>query len=364
VTIRLRHLLLGLLGAGVLGLVVAGAGLINVGASSGHWSITNVFLHWVMRSSVRTAALFVEAPEVVDDPVLVRRATVHFEESCAFCHGSPEQPYPPLPRHMTPPAPTLQNAALQWSPEELFWIVQHGIKFSGMPAWISQERDDEVWAMVAFLRRLPDLDRDGYRQLLGGAETPDAEAAPRLAAVLPGCVSCHGADGGSEAGAFPVIGGQSEAYLAESLKAFLDGRRESGIMEFAVSGLQEEELAELARYYAGRTPATATGPAAGDAERGGRIAAEGVPGARVPACESCHGGGGINPVIPRLDGQDAGYLATQLRLWRDGVRGGTDYSDIMAHVVPGLGDEEIDDVAAFYAGRAGLAPATDEGGPP
>jgi hypothetical protein len=58
---------------------------------------------------------------------------------------------------MTPHLPYLPPVIPARQPDELFYIVKHGIKFTGMPAWPAQQRDDERWAMVAFLRRLPDL---------------------------------------------------------------------------------------------------------------------------------------------------------------------------------------------------------------
>ena len=55
---------------------------------------------------------------------------------------------------MLPPPPELSKAAKEWKDEELFWIVKHGIKYTGMPSWVAAERDDEVWSVVAFLKRL------------------------------------------------------------------------------------------------------------------------------------------------------------------------------------------------------------------
>jgi hypothetical protein len=71
----------------------------------------------------------------------------------------------------------------RYTPEQLFSIVKHGIKFTGMPAWPVQQRDDEVWAMVAFLRRLPDLDAAGYRRLAYGEPDVGSGAEPPLPAT-------------------------------------------------------------------------------------------------------------------------------------------------------------------------------------
>lgn len=348
-----RRALIGLAALAVLGFLVAWSGVINVGASSGHWRITYWALHWVMQNSTRTHALFEpEPPADLDTPAHVRRGAGHFETSCAFCHGSPLRVNPALPAHMTPMPPPLANASDTWSRRELSRIVRHGVKYTGMPAWIAPEREDEVWAMVAFLRALPKLSAADYRHLAFGPAVPQDR-------MLEGCARCHGLEGGSSEGAFPIIGGQSEDYLDATLRAFAKGARHSGYMQFAVDGLAAADLARMARHYAEQPGVTDTlQPSEG---AGAAIALRGLPEADVPACESCHGAPSGRPVAnrnaayPRLAGQDASYLAGQLRLFKQGARGGTEYAHIMQRIAERLPDDAIDEVAAFYsaAGRSG-----------
>ncbi|GGB27451.1 cytochrome c552 [Tistrella bauzanensis] len=364
--IHIRHLASGLAVLAAVVTIGLWIGLMPISASSGHWRVTSWFLHWVMQNSVQLNAMSVEEPAIVDDPVLVRRAAGHFEASCRFCHGAPGKATGPVPYQMTPAPPGLDNSAHAWAPAELFTIVKHGVKFSGMPAWPAPPRDDEVWAMVAFLRALPDMDEAGYDRLRGAAApgaAGEAGAAGTTNPVLAGCVACHGIDGGSDGGAFPVIGGQSADYLATSLAAYRDGRRASGIMQLAASGLSDDEIARLARHYAGQRPQQPAQPAAAPddirrqiTDRGGAIAAEGLPDQRVPACGSCHGGVAVDgaitqprPGFPRLTGQDRPYLETQLHLWRAGARGGGSHAHLMARAAHGLTDADIAAVAAFYA---------------
>ena len=102
---------------------------------------------------------------------------------------------------MTPRPPYLAPQIANWKREELFYIVKHGVKFTGMPAWPARERDDEVWAMVAFLEKLPKLDEAAYRRLAYGEPQPAApmeamEGAEQVApADLQTCARCHGGDG-------------------------------------------------------------------------------------------------------------------------------------------------------------------------
>jgi cytochrome c553 len=351
--VRLRHVLWG--GAALLAgaFVVGWSGLVGIGASSGHWELTNLVLHWGMEQSVETAALSVDEPDDLDDPALVRRAAGHFETSCAFCHGSPARDRRALPQQMTPPPPLLIHSAEKWSPAELFVIVKHGVKFSGMPAWISLARDDEVWAMVSFLRALSRMDEATYLDLAFGQARSAGSSDP----VLEGCIRCHGRDGGSDGGAFPVIAGQRPVYLRETLQAFSMGRRASGIMQFATAALSPEQLGRVADHFAGLPrPGNAAGVDATLAERGRAIAERGLPEARVPACRSCHrSDDGGKPVFPVLDGQEAWYLVAQLRLWKDHARGGTPYAHLMEKVVTGLTEADIQAVAAYFASSGRLA---------
>ena len=153
-TIRWKYLAILVIVAPLLGFGVAWSGLMSVKASTGHWGITDWFLHWVMRNSIRTAALSIEAPPL-DNPALLPPAAGHFETGCAICHGSPAQGRSGAVLAMLPPPPDLKTVASSWSDAQLFEIVKHGVRFTGMPAWPAQVRDDEVWDMVAFLRKLP-----------------------------------------------------------------------------------------------------------------------------------------------------------------------------------------------------------------
>jgi mono/diheme cytochrome c family protein len=114
-------------------------------------------LAFSMRQSVETHTIGITAPRL-DDANLVRLGAAHFHGGCAYCHGAPGTPISPTAKHMLPAPPELSAAVKDWTATELFWIVKHGIKYTGMPSWAALERDDEVWAVVAFLQKLPALD--------------------------------------------------------------------------------------------------------------------------------------------------------------------------------------------------------------
>jgi cytochrome c553 len=363
--------LLAVLGFG--GALVAVSGIIPIKASSGHWAVTRWFLNFSKERSVATHSLGLEAPSL-DDPGLVLKGAGHYDTGCRPCHGNPALPQPQIAWKMTPPPPYLPPRISEWQPDELFYIVKHGIKFTGMPAWPSLQRDDEVWAMVAFLRRFPELDAAEYRRLTQGeaapsgevAQLPDLEGPERVPrAITTSCARCHGVDGlGRGLGAFPKLAGQTPAYLDLSLQAFARGTRHSGIMQPVAAGLSREEMGELARYYASLQEPSPSPPhqeATSAIERGKAIASRGIPSQRVPSCADCHGPGATrrNPVYPELAGQYADYLALQLELFKKNVRGGTDYAHIMRRAAAGLTPEQMRDVALYYASLpAATAPPT------
>lgn len=359
-----KHALVGLallvLLAAIGGFLYLWAGLVPISASSGHWPVTHWILHFTMRSSVRTQSLGIEPPPL-DDPALVLKGAGHYETGCVPCHGAPGQERSLIVRKMTPEPPYLPPKIPEWERRELFWIVKHGVKFTAMPAWPALERDDEVWALVAFLERLPEMSPERYIELANDpSATPSAGGTPDhrrppddpLVPVLANCARCHGADGnGRSEGAFPKLAGQSEPYLLASLQAYATGERHSGIMQPIAADLDPVILHELARYYA-ELPKTGAGK---PVERGD---AAGFPAARVedresnlPRCKHCHGPkeGPRNPLYPDLAGQYANYLALQLELFQKGKRGGSEYANVMHSVARRLDSRQIREIAEYYA---------------
>lgn len=330
--------------AAVGGVLVMVAGVIPITASSGHWAITEWILQFAKQRSVGTHSLGIELPNL-DDPALIIRGAGHYESGCAPCHGSPKHKHPVVPGAMLPPPPYLPERTSVFEPKELFYMVKHGIKFTGMPAWPAQNRDDEVHAVVAFLLELPKLDVSGYRDLVGSEENATGPAA------ASGCARCHARD---TSDAFPALAGQRAEYTFKALEAYAHGRRSSGIMQPIAASMREDEMRSAAEYYARLATAPARkAPIADSAAiaRGAQIARNGIPEQRVPACAECHGPQPTrhNPAYPKLAGQHASYLLQQLELIRDRHRGGSEYAHLMDKVAPRLQPAQMRDVAAYYA---------------
>jgi cytochrome c553 len=366
---RWRRVALRLVALGALlalaGFAVLLSGIIPIKASAGHWAITEWFLQLAKRRSLATHTLGIELPDL-DRPSLIAKGAGHYETACRPCHGSPAQPRPRIAAAMQPPPPDLPPVIARRDPEELFYIVKHGIKFTGMPAWPTQHRDDEVHAMVAFLLALPALDAGAYRRLAYGdtAAPPSPESlrdlavdAPPPATVIGSCARCHGVDGRArDSAAFPRLAGQRRGYLVRALAAYQRSHRHSGIMEPIAAGLTADEQRELAAYYS-RLPAGPSRSASADAsriERGRAIALGGIASQEVPRCHDCHEPGPAprNPAYPVLAGQFAEYLVLQLELFKRGQRGGSEYAHLMQRTAQQLTAEQMRDVAAYYEALA------------
>jgi len=344
-----------------LAVVIGGSGLYSVAASRGHWPVVEWLLSVAMHNSVRWRALAIEPPPDLDSPDRIRLGAAHFHSGCAYCHGAPTIPISPVARQMLPPPPDLAETAPHWNERQLFWIVRHGIKYTGMPAWTSQQRDDEVWSVVAFLRRLSSLDATSYRDVAFGPVRPPQPGGRELATIgtvtdaVAACGRCHGAgERGPDSALVPILHGQPAGFLVAALQAYAEGKRESGIMQPVARDLTAQEIRQVAAYYAGLSPpplASRSPPDPAALERGQVLAREGAPADRVPACLTCHGGRGLN-IYPRLIGQPAPYIAGQLRLLRDGAPRHTEAGAIMTPIARRLSEQQIRDVADYFASLA------------
>jgi cytochrome c553 len=257
---------------------------------------------------------------------------------------------------MLPSPPDLSVSMRPWKERELFWIVKHGFKYTGMPGWVALEHEDKIWAVVAFLTQLPNLDAEGYRDLALGDVRVEPRSGSELATLesnpeaFSACARCHGGEGERPmSNLVPVLHGQPADYLMSALKAYAEGKRRSGIMQPLAADLRDEDIQNLADYYAGLAPPRQEPRPADPAliESGRKLALEGAPEAAIPPCAACHGspGGGA----PHLVGQHAAYMAGQLRLLRMGHVPATAGAPLMAPVAQRLSDDQINAVSAYFA---------------
>ena len=115
--------------------------------------------------SVKSARLGHQAAAMDHRRRRILDGTEHFAAHCASCHGAPGVPRGDIANRLYPKPADLTNAAQRYTPGELFWILKNGIKMSGMPAW-DDHSDDELWATVAFLEKLPAMSEADYAKLV------------------------------------------------------------------------------------------------------------------------------------------------------------------------------------------------------
>lgn len=192
----------------------------------------------------------------------------------------------------------------------------------------------------------------------------DSQAGAAKAAT---CGACHGPQGNAPVPAFPSLAGQSVTYLYLQLRAFKDGSRGSDVMRPEVESLSEQDMKDLAAYYASLQPArSATATPAANTNAGQQIFTQGDAVRGVPACQACHVPDGRGPqravtpasnavsnpsiawhTIPALAGQHAQYCVAQLKDFKSGARSTTTNARIMQGVARNLDESAMAEIAAY-----------------
>ena len=170
------------------------------------------------------------------------------------------------------------------------------------------------------------------------------------------CETCHGLSARGFIGTNPMprLAGQLPGYIKNQLQAFIDRRRLNPVMGNVAHVLSPAMVDALATHFKDLDPPPYGGAPKDLASEGAKIFHEGVPGADVPACETCHGqdAHGIED-FPRLAGQLDGYVINKLTNWtKDRGQGpnNSDNSQIMAPIAEKLTKEQIAAVAAYVSG--------------
>jgi cytochrome c553 len=177
----------------------------------------------------------------------------------------------------------------------------------------------------------------------GSAEEGQAKATP--------CIACHGLNGNSVNPIWPSLAGQHPQYILKQLQAFKKGERTDPLMTPMTAPLTEDDMEDLAAYYSKQAP-TGLEAEPGKVSLGQRVYRGGNETLSVAACTACHGPAGSgNPLAmyPSIRGQQAAYVAAQLKAYRAGTRQ-TDQNQMMRNIASLLNDEQIDAVASYVQG--------------
>jgi cbb3-type cytochrome c oxidase subunit III len=210
----------------------------------------------------------------------------------------------------------------------------------------SANRDDLMHRLLAML-----LLTLGVGSSALAAEVLVGDAAAGQGKTLV-CGACHGPDGNSLVPGFPRLAGQGERYLLKQMQEIKGGKRVVIEMTGMLSGLGDQDLADIAAYYAGQKGRVGAADekrvARGEGLfRGGRLS-DGL-----PACTGCHspdGAGNAQAGFPRLGGQHADYISKQLTAFREGERSNDGDSMVMRSIAAKLSNQDIEALAQYIQG--------------
>lgn len=157
--------LLVLVGAAAVGIY---AGLYNIAADVPHTQPVYWLFETVRDRSIAARARNIIVPDNLDDANRISRGAGQYAEMCSVCHLAPGMKRTEISRGLYPRAPELRRKT-DLTPAEQFWIIKHGVKMTGMPAWGVTHEDEMLWDVVALVRKLPDLTPEQYETLVKDA---------------------------------------------------------------------------------------------------------------------------------------------------------------------------------------------------
>jgi mono/diheme cytochrome c family protein len=200
-------ILLTLLAAAGLGAgVIHGGGLTNFAGDEPHPTLINGVIAFARERFIAARSADLEVPDL-DDPQKIADGAAHYVPMCSGCHLGPGTQDTEIRRGLYPQPPNLAQPAghagghdhsdMQKSAARQFWIIKHGIKMTGMPAWGATHGDEAIWGLVAFLQKLPEMSPEEFAALSevagAGGHGDGHEHGGQKPAGSPGHVDAPGA---------------------------------------------------------------------------------------------------------------------------------------------------------------------------
>lgn len=170
--------LLALIGAlGLIGAVIAAGfffgGFYSVAGTAYEPEIVKSVLIRVRTASVARHAKD-PAPANLEEAATIQAGARQFiAHGCATCHGAPGVDWLKFSEGMHPDPPGLKDVVDERTPSELFWVIKNGINMTGMPSFaLAGAKDDELWQIVAFLKKLPTVSDADFKTWTAGTAKP------------------------------------------------------------------------------------------------------------------------------------------------------------------------------------------------
>ena len=152
------------------------SGTYNIAATQPHTAFTRWLFTTVRDQSIEEYAGQIKVPPLTDS-MLIQTGAHHYDSSCAVCHGAPGRKLSEISKGLNPSPPELHTGEIQrkYTDAELYWIVEHGIRMTGMPAFGPTHKQQDLWAIIAFVKQLPELRPEEYESMVKtGAEHDSA----------------------------------------------------------------------------------------------------------------------------------------------------------------------------------------------
>lgn len=156
----------------VLSLIFIYSGWYDVSAMNEESGMMKWVLNNTKNNSIESRSKNISVPDLNDSSML-KEGFEHYKEMCVSCHGAPGNEETELTKALNPPAPYLAEVAKEIDPKELFWITKNGIRMTGMPAWGKTHSDEKIWAIVAFIKKLPQITAEDYNNMDVESSTMD-----------------------------------------------------------------------------------------------------------------------------------------------------------------------------------------------
>ncbi|HEY2033105.1 MAG TPA: cytochrome c [Rhizomicrobium sp.] len=148
----------------VIAAIFAFSGIYDVAADSPHAALTKMLIATARERSIESRLSGVKVPPL-EDAHMIADGAADYDAMCTACHLAPGMAENEMRPGMNPKPPVLWRFK-HGDPREQFWVIKHGIKMTGMPAWGVTHSDEEIWNMVAFLQKLPSLSPAQYHTIV------------------------------------------------------------------------------------------------------------------------------------------------------------------------------------------------------
>src|SRR5262245_10830188 len=142
-------------------------GIFEISADVPHSTIVFRVMETVRNRAITVRAVGIDVPPL-SEPEKISKGALDYSEMCIQCHLAPGEKESELRQGLYPQPPDLTER-VQISQAEMFWVIKHGIKMTGMPAWGLTHDDERIWNIVAFIQELPGLTPARYRELVRAA---------------------------------------------------------------------------------------------------------------------------------------------------------------------------------------------------